>query len=138
MSDAPIKTTFVNGNLLRGQTLSTQICEQSVNIAIGLWNICVSSICLNTKDQNGVFCSISCNLVKDKKINVITKNLETYNPAISTVFLKGKKIVYLDKTWFTINNQCTDLKLFFTNIETNGQIAIDCDIFVTVLFQRIK
>jgi hypothetical protein len=138
MSDAPLKTTFLSGNLQRQSDFLNHICDQSTNLSLGLWNICISSIFINTKDQNGVFCSISCNLVKDKRINVKTKNLETYNPSISAVFLKGRKIVYLDKTWFTINNQCTDLKLFFTNIETQEHIEMDCELYITVLLQRIK
>jgi hypothetical protein len=137
MSDAPLKSKVLSGNIRRAN-LSSEICEQSTNISTGLWNICVASICLDTKDQNGLFCAVSCNLVKDKKLNANTKVLETYNPVIATVFLKGRKIVYLDKTWFTINNQCTEIKLFFSNIQTNEQIIIDCDLHVTVLFQRIK
>ncbi len=139
MSDAPIKTSFLSGNLNQGGTFSSQICDQSTNISIGLWNICVSSVSLDCKDvPNGVFCSISCNLVKDKQLNSQSKVLEAYNPSIATLFLKGRKIVYLDKTWFTINNQCTDIKLFFFNIENNEKLTINCELFVTLLFQRIK
>jgi hypothetical protein len=138
MSNAPIKSSVLNGNLNTGGSLSSQICDQSSNISIGVWNICLSTICLDCKDPNGLFCEVSCNLVKDKRFNPETKQIETYNPSIATVFLKGRKIVYVEKTWFTVNNQCNDLKLFFTNIETNKQIVIDCRIFVTLLFQRMK
>jgi hypothetical protein len=138
MSDAPIKTTYLKGNLNQGATFSSQICEQSTNISHGLWHICVSSICIDCKDPNGAFCSISCNLVKDKKLNSVSKIIEQCNPSIATVFVKGRKIVYVDKTWFIINNQCTDLKLFFSNIETNDRLLIDCELVVTLLLQRIK
>jgi hypothetical protein len=132
MSDAPIKTYFMTGNLNTDEYLSTAICEQSTNISIGLWNICIDSVCVDIKDQNGFFCSISCNLVKDKKFNTII------NPRIATVFLKGRKIIYLDKTWFTINNLCSEIKLFFTNIETQKILSINCDLHVNLLLQRVK
>jgi hypothetical protein len=132
MSDAPIKTYFMYGNLNTGGSLSKAICEQSTNITIGLWNICVDSICVDCKDQNGFFCAISCNLVKDKQLNTII------NPRIATVFLKGRKIIYLEKTWFTINNPSLEIKIFFTNIQTNEMISIDCDLNINILLQRVK
>jgi hypothetical protein len=137
MSDAPIKTYLLRGNLNRGRFFVTPICTESTNISIGLWNLCISSICLDTKDSNGVFCSILCNLVIDKQLNLESK-VETSNPPIATIFLKGRKIVYIDKTWFTINNQCSDIKLFFVNLQTQQPPLIDCELYVTVLLQRVK
>jgi hypothetical protein len=132
MSDAPIKTYVLNGNLNRSSTLSIQICDQSSNIFVGLWNICIASVCIDCKDQNGVFSSVSCNLIKDKQFNSFL------NPPIATLFLKGRKIVYLDKTWFTINNQCPDVKLFFSNVQNNDTLNIDCELHVNILLQRVK
>jgi hypothetical protein len=137
MSDAPIKTSVLNGNLNSG-TLSSQICENSTNISNGLWNISFPTFCFDSKDQNGLFCSVSCNLVKDKRFNPQTKQLETYNPVLASLFLKGRKIVYIEKTWFTVNNQCSDIILYFTNMQTNRTLTIDCEMFVTILFQRVK
>jgi hypothetical protein len=140
MSDNSVKTSYLNGNLINAGTLSSLICEQSTNISIGLWNLCISSVCLNYKDQdqNGVFCSISCNLIKDKRYNTETKQTESYNPSIGTFFLKGRKIVYVEKTWFTINNQCSNIQLLFFNAFSNEKLKIDCDLHVTLLFKRIK
>jgi hypothetical protein len=138
MSDAPIKTSILNGNLNRNSTLSNQICEYSSNISNGLWNICFPTFCFDAKDQTGIFASVTCNLVKDKRFNPETKQLETYNPVLASLFLKGRKIVYIEKTWFTINNQCSDVVLYFTNIQTNRKVTIDCEMFVTILFQRVK
>jgi hypothetical protein len=138
MSDAPIKTSVLNGNLNRGGTLSNEICQQSSNISLGLWNICLSTVCIDCKDSNGFFCSVSCNLVKDKRLNPETKQLETYNPTIATIFLKGRKIVYVEKTWFTINNQCSNVTLYFSNIQTKKLLVTDCEMNVTLLLQQMK
>ncbi len=138
MSDAPIKTYVLTGNLNRRGTLSTELCQENTNISIGLWNMCISSICIDCKDQNGLFCTISCNLVKDKQLNPVTKVLQNSNSSIAAVFLKGRKIVYLDKTWFTINHQSSELKLFFSNFQNNELLFADCELFVTLLFQRVK
>jgi hypothetical protein len=137
MSDAPVKNYFVSGNLNRQSFLTSKICDQSTNISLGLWHICITSICLDCKEPNGIFCTISCNLVTDKRLNFDSK-IETYHSPIATVFLKGRKIVYLEKTWYTINNQCSEIKLFFTNIHTGEVISTDCEIYVNVLFQRVK
>lgn len=137
MSDAPIKTYFVSGNLNSERVFSTLICDQSTNISIGLWKICISSICLDCKEVNGSFCSISCNLVTDKHLNSESK-VETYHPSIATLFLKGRKIVYLEKTLFIINNQCSEIKLFFTNVENRQPLSIDSYMCINVLFQRVK
>jgi hypothetical protein len=138
MSDASLKTYTLSGNLNQKGILSTDICEENTNISVGLWNVCISSICINCQDQNGQFCAISSNLVKHKQLNKVSKVLENVNPSISNVFLKGRKIVYLDKTWFTINNQCSEIKLFFSNMENTELLLIDCELYVTVLFQRVK
>jgi hypothetical protein len=138
MSDASIKTSILTGNLNREANLTKQICYQSTNLTIGLWNICVSNICFDCKDQTGFFSTVTCNLVRDKRFNSETKQIETYNPPLATVFLKGRKIVYLEKTWFTINHQCSDVLLSFFNVQTNQMLITDCEITVTLLFQRIK
>jgi hypothetical protein len=138
MSDASLKTSILKGNLNRDGSLTNQICNQSTNLTIGLWNICVSNVCLDCKDQTGFFSTVSCNLVSDKRFNSVTKQIETYNPPIATLMLKGRKIVYLEKTWFTINHQCSDVLLFFNNVQTNQKLITDCEITITLLFQRIK
>jgi len=67
-----------------------------------------------------------------------TNEIQSFFPYLSTFLLKGQKIVYLDKTWFTINNNSTQLRLFFTNLQTKQKVTNDCTIYVTVLLQRIK
>jgi hypothetical protein len=138
MSDAPIKSYILTGNLNRRGLLSTELCQENTNISIGLWNVCVSSLCFDCKDLNGLFSKISCNLVIEKQLNPVTKMLETSNSNIGAVFFKGRKIVYLDKTWFTINHQSSELKLFFSNFQNNEPLLIDCEVYVTLLFQRVK
>ena len=139
MSDAPIKTCFLKGQLktLNQEFLSYNLCEKNVDISHGLWNICILNSCFDMKDTNGVFCGVSCNLVKELMYSD-TNEIKSFFPTIATFLLKGQKIVYLDKTWFTINNQSNQLRLYLTNIQNNKTISNDCTIYLTVLLQRIK
>jgi hypothetical protein len=79
-------------------------------------------------------------LIKDLRL----KNYqhETYNPVISTTLIKGKKdekkLQQMEQTWFLVNSSDSEIKLFFTNAESNIKIKHNCVLFVTVLLRQVK
>jgi hypothetical protein len=138
-SEAPIKTCFLKGQLKNNdqEYLYFNLCEKNVDISHGVWHLCITNCCFDMKETNGVFCGVSCNLIKELKFSD-SNEIQSYFPSIACFFLKGQKIVYLEKTWFTINNQSNQLRLFFTNLDTNKKIQSDCFIYISLLLQRVK
>jgi hypothetical protein len=148
MSDAPVKTYVLRGNLNK-LTNEKYLTYNFVNseCRLGLWKICVLNVgfeCLVDKKTNPTineFVQISSNFVTDHKVeNSIVVN---YSPALADFLMKAnkaeKKLIVFDKTWFYVNCPGEQLRLSFSN-SLNGSVldSFNVNIFITVLLQQIK
>ena len=140
MSDIPLRTFSLKANIPNSSILKTQFVQSETKS--GLWQICIKDIAIIFKADINIISAIQCNLVKDLKFKNETGGLESYNPTIGVFPLKGKlnekKLIQFEKCWFQINAPNSELKLYVTNVETETSIDSDCELYVTVLMQRIK
>ena len=138
MSDVPIKSFVLEGSLNLETFLDYQFANNETRN--GLWHMCVRDIAYTAVEELNLIVRLSTNLVKDFRLK--NNRRETYNPAIATFLLKAKptkkKIFQLEPIWFEINCANSELKLYFTNAETNIVCSNNCKVFVTILMQQIK
>ena len=92
-SEAPIKTCFLKGQLKNNdqEYLYFNLCEKNVDISHGVWHLCITNCCFDMKETNGVFCGVSCNLIKELKFSD-SNEIQSYFPSIACFFLKGQKV----------------------------------------------
>jgi hypothetical protein len=138
MSDAPIKSFFLSGNLNSIEHLSYQFASSETRN--GLWQMCIKSVAFRSNEDLNNIVALSTNLVQDLRIQGYQR--ETYYPVINTFLLKGKpnetKIVQFEKLWFQINYSNSNLKIFLTDVERNEKVSCQCNIYATILLQQIK
>ena len=138
MSDVPIKSVVLNGNLKDNNYLSYNLANSETRH--GLWQVAVKDITIAIYSEINVIGQISTNLIRDLRIR--HNKTETFNPIISTVLLKGKngdkKLQQFELVWFQITSSDTEIKIYITNAETNTIINADCAFFITLLLQQIK
>jgi len=140
MSDIPIRAFSLKQKLQTVSILQEQFVQSETKS--GLWQICIKDISIVFNTDLNLIAYIESNLVKDLKYNSASGGLQSYHPTICSFALKGKKnekkIILLEKSWFQVNAPNSDLKLYIRNLENQNLISEDCDLFVTVLMQRIK
>jgi hypothetical protein len=148
MSDAPIKTYVLRGNL-NNLTSNQYLTYNFINseCRLGLWKICVLNVgfeCLVDKKTNPAineFVQISSNFVTDHRLD--HSIVENYSPALADFLMKAnkleKKLIVFDKTWFYVNCPGEQLKLSFSNSLNGDNLAsLNINIFVTILLQQVK
>jgi hypothetical protein len=140
MSDIPLRTFSLKANIPNSSILKTQFVQSETKS--GLWQICIKDIAIIFKADINIISAIQCNLVKDLKFKNETGGLESYNPTIGVFPLKGKlnekKLIQFEKCWFLINAPNSELKLYVTDLESEASLDSNCDLYITVLMQRIK
>jgi len=107
-----------------------------------LWQFAIIDYSFECKvNQTNVLGKISTNFVTD---TCFTENSEivSYQPVICQILLKGnalsKQCIHLTPNWFYINSFNQKLQLFFKNIHTNELLSTDCNVYVSIIIQRIK
>jgi len=137
MSEVQIKSFVLQGNLSTSYLNYEFANNETIN---GLWQMCIKDIAYSAVEDLNSIVRLSCNLVKDLRVENYRK--ETYNPVIATFLLKAKptekKIFQFEPFWFQINCANSELKLHFMDAESNLEISKDCKIFLTVLLKQIK
>lgn len=116
------------------------------DIKSNLWQISINELSFKVLDNElNHLCGISCNFVTDLAFNN-EKQVIKSQPILWQVLLKGSinnqvKLVF-DKSWFYVTNPQEELVITLFHFE-NGQIStkilnIKCELYVTVLLQRVK
>lgn len=136
-------SVLLMGNLLLSNKLVIRLPFQ--DIRSNLWQIAINEISIHTIKELNILSGISCNFVTDICYHS-TNEIINFHPILWQVLIKGnkseKKTFRLDKSWFYVNNSYDELELSFFVLE-DGQInkafvPIDCEIYVTILLQRVK
>ena len=140
MSDnlSPIKSVIISGNL--NDSITYKLCP-STEFSEGVWNLSLFSVAYvcNVNDVN-LICSIACNLVKAQKYN-LNNEVESYEQPLAVFSIesaKSLKVYTFEKTWFYINALSNELKITITNERNHENLQINCDLYVQLLFQRVK
>ena len=133
-----IKSVIISGNL--NNSLKYKLCP-STEFSEGVWNLCVLSAAYscNTIQINAI-CSISCNLVKAQKYNS-NNEIELYEQPLCICQIRSeipKKTFSYEKTWFYINARSNELELTIKNEANQEKLGIDCEMYIQLLFRRIK
>jgi hypothetical protein len=147
MSDAPIRTYVLRGNLSALKDNSLDYSFANNECRLGLWKICVLNVGYEILVEKRVIANvnelvqISSNFVRDHKYN--NSVIENYSPSLADFSLKGskfdKKIIAFDKTWFYVNCAGEKLRLFFSNsLDGESLASMNINIFVTILLQQMK
>jgi hypothetical protein len=144
MSDAPIKTFVLRGNLQR-LTKDEYLFYRFANneCRSGLWKMCILNVGHRIEVPSPIsqFVQISSNFVKDHRLT--DGVLESYSIALCDFLIKGRKndasIETFDKTWFYVNCAGDELRLYFSNSLTGVRLGpMNINIFVTILIQQVR
>jgi len=142
MSNAPIKTLLLKGNL-KNNFISAKLYPVT-EFTQGRWNFCVSQMIYYLKEDlvKDKICGISTNLIKGQVFNT-SNEIETVFQTLNIFLIQGKKnqkkLINFDKTWSLINNFSEDLNIYVSSIGNDDDISqINCEVFILINLQRIQ
>ncbi len=132
-----IKSLFVSGSMSNGY-LTYSLAKNE--LSDGIWRLCVRDFGYSvTRNNPSQLIQISCNLIRD--IREKNSALQNYLPVIATAKIEGqigdKNIVYYEPIWFQVTTPEKNILLYFRNSFNEELMELNCDIFVTLLLQRI-
>lgn len=136
-------SVLLSGKLLNENSLRLKLPFD--DIKSNLWQITLNEISVHILAELNVLIGISSNFVSDICYNR-NNQIVNSNPILWQCPIKGnrffKTTFRLDKSWFYINNVHDELELKF-NVLENGEVskkfvALNCELYVTVLLQRVK
>lgn len=136
-------SVLLSGNLKKTNELKLRLPFE--DILSNLWQISLNEIAISYKGTANILCGISCNFVNDityNKVNQITN----YSPILWQILFKGKnlekQINRLEKSWFYLTSAKDELvltfHLFSEGVVSDKPLNLDCDVFATLLLQRVK
>jgi hypothetical protein len=134
MSNAPINTIFLQGNLLKSK-LSIQYPISKFQK--GIWQLAIDSLSYELISENDFgfdeyLCGLKCNWITGINYNV-NNELITESPFIFQFQIKGKTCIYNSKSWFEINSLTEFLICEVYNLSSNKLLKTNCNI--NILFQ---
>lgn len=134
---------LVCGNLKNSNTISIQVPHE--DIKTNLWQFSFNDLSVSFNEKGNFICGLSSNYVTDIKYND-SKQIVSYCPILCQTLFNGRqnelKLIRFEKSWFYISNPDVELKIVFQKL-INGKVSnvmlnIDCDIYVTILLQRVQ
>jgi hypothetical protein len=137
MNKYSIKSLCLKGSLSTG-TLKYNFAKNELRE--GIWQISIREFGYLLKSNVSTFVQFSTNVIKDLREK--NYSVENFLPAIGSAKLEGKpsekKIVYFEPIWFQITTPDKEICLYFQNPFNEHLIINDCDVFVTLLLQRLQ
>jgi hypothetical protein len=137
MNKHSIKTLSLSGTLTNGSLKFNFVKNE---LKEGIWQLSLRELGYTVKANSvSLLVQVSCNLIKDlREKNYVVEN---YLPIIGSAKLEGKrnekKIEYFEPIWFQITTPDNKICLFFKNPYNEDLIKTDCEVFVTLLLQRL-
>lgn len=140
----PCHNIFLSGNLKNNNCISITVPFD--DICTNLWQLCLNQIsyeCLS--DNINALLAISCNLITDLNFNV-SHQVVKQQPILWQLICKGSKkeikSMQFNQNWFYITNSQKEIKLTFYLLhdgqKSNNVLNLNCDVYVTMLLQRVK
>jgi hypothetical protein len=137
MNKYSIKSLSLKGSLSNGM-LKYNFAKNELKE--GIWQISIREFGYVLKANTSTFVQFSTNVIKDLREKNYT--VENFMPAIGSAKLEGKTsekiIVYFEPIWFQITTPDKEICLYFRNPFNEDLIINDCDVFVTILLQRLQ
>ena len=134
---APLKSVIISGNL--NNSVVYKLCPIT-EFSEGIWNLTLLSVgySCNVPNFNSV-CSLSCNLITSSKFNS-NFEVELYEQPLGMFLIKSgpPATINFEKTWFHINTLSNELKISIKNERNREKLKVDCDMYIQVLFRRVK
>jgi hypothetical protein len=137
MNKHSIKNVCLKGSLMSGLLKFNLVKNE---LREGIWQLSVREFGYVVKSKPAsLFVQFSSNLIKDlrEKNSVI----ENFLPSIGSAKLEGKvnekKIVYFDPIWYQITTPDKEVCLYFKDPFDEKLVLSECEVFVTVLLQRL-
>lgn len=134
---------LLTGNLKNSNFLELKLPYN--DISSNVWQISLNQIAQSFNVPSNTLCGIGCNFVTDVKFN--TENqVVTYCPILWQCLFKGQKneksVKSFEQNWFYVTTTQQEIKLqfysYFQGSVTNDLLNLDCDLYVSVLLQRVK
>jgi hypothetical protein len=134
-----IKTFYCTGNLNKGGEITTAL-SPNLQLSIGTWQLSLKEVLLDASNVPTVkYVGIAVNLVTGYKWNDDYKKfVSECSPLNIILFEKVKKRILFDCTWSLIDNVAEKLVISFEDLETKKPLKVNSDVYITILFQRIK
>lgn len=134
---------LVTGNLLKTNTISIKLPFD--DFKSNLWQIRINDLCVDYKSKCNVLVGLSLNFITDVKYNEQNEVVSCF-PIIAQTVLKGeiseKKVYKFESAWFYVTNPNHELKLTFNPYNElkvdQSLLALNCNVFATILLQRVK
>lgn len=145
MSNNPLKSIFIVGEIKNDRELTYKLCPDYFNILVGVWEIALADIAINLNiiaTQNSIF-EISSNLVQGFVYNnsgQLTKNNVVLGRfEISPDKYRGLQTFGVNK-FFTINNHPSEIKLYFKEWPSDSTLRANprFKVSVNLILQRIE
>ncbi len=137
MNKHSLKNVCLKGSLTSG-LLKFNLAKNELRE--GIWQLSVREFGYVVKSKPAsLFLQFSCNLIKDlREKNYV---IENFLPSIGSAKLEGKvnerKIVYFDPIWYQITTPDKEVCLYFKDPFEEKLVLNECEVFVTLLLQRL-
>lgn len=141
----PCHSILLGGNLEKSNVISIKLPFYQ-ELCSNLWQISLNEISINFIKPSNVLTGISTNFVTDTKYNNDGQVI-CYCPCLwQCVFKSGSindnKNFKFEQSWFYVSNAQEEIQLQFHKLKggkvLNDLLALECDVYVTVLLQRVK
>lgn len=136
-------SVLVGGNLLNSNTIAVRLPHE--DLKSNLWQFSFNEISMTFNKSANFMCGLSTNYVTDLKFNE-SNQIVSCCPILCQVSLMGtanqRKLTRFERTWFYVSCPDSELKITFHPLlnakATNQKITVDCEIYITVLLQRVQ
>lgn len=132
---------LVKGNLKTNKGILSIVLANE-EIRSNLWQISFHECSFAVKEPINNILGFSTNFVKDVTFDETIKEKKNYFPILKQTALKAnatdKKVIRFEEAWFYINNSNEYFTVDVIDLETQKNINLDCEVFLTIIFQRVK
>lgn len=136
-------SVFISTNLKQSNTVTINLPYE--DIKSNLWQISLNQISQNFKKASNILTGISCSFVTDITYNK-DHQIVNNNPILWQTTFKGNvneiKLMQYNQNWFYVTNADSVLTLkfwrFVDGVKKDVNLDIDCDIYMTLLIQRVR
>lgn len=132
------KCVSVSGNL-KQNNISYKLCPNT-EFSTGKWQISISVVCLEAKEDINTFCSITSNFSVENRFSS-KGELESYEQPLVTFQINlrksGKSVQrFSNPIWLNINRLSDEILFRFLQQPNETVLNFDCVAVINILFRR--
>lgn len=133
---------MISGNLLKHGKISIRLPHE--DIRSNIWQISLNTLSQEFLDNFNMLTGITCNFVTDIMYNS-SNQIISNQPILWQALFKGnvqeKSLTSYEKSWFYVTNAQEILEISFLSLvdgKVSDALKINCNVYATILLQRIK